>query len=118
MIDRQRVISAFEQLYDAGDYAERLTPFCEAACLAVEAKMRKNADCSDSRIISLAAALLNRRIISRIADDDGVASFRAGDVTVTKKTGEKIKEAGEDVSRALELAAPLLRDDSFLFIRC
>ncbi len=118
MINRQQVISVFEELYDAGEFEGQLLPLCDAACIAVEAKLRKNADETDSALLILAAALLNRRIVSRIADEDAIASFKAGDVTIRKETGERLRNADTDVERALELALPLLRDDGFLFMKC
>ena len=118
MIDRQQVISLFEEMYGGEDCEGRVPSLCEAACLSVEAKMKKGADCADAGILMLAAALLNRRLISRIADEEAVSSFKAGDVTVSRKTGERLRNAESDVEQALALAAPQLRDDGFLFLRC
>lgn len=118
MIDRHKVISAFEKLYDSGENEACLMHRCDAVCLAVEAKLRKAAYAEREEIILFAAALLNRRLIGKTADEDAVASFRAGDVTVSRRTGEKLANAEKDTQRAFELAAHLLRDDGFLFIRC
>ena len=118
MIDRHRVINEFEKLYDSGQNEACLMPQCEAVCLAVEAKLRRAAYAGREEIILFAAALLNRRLTGKTADEDAVASFRAGDVTVSRRTGEKLANAEKETQRAFELAAPLLRDDGFLFIRC
>ncbi len=118
MIDRNQVISVYEELYNTDEFEGRIMPLCQAVCLSVEAKMKKGADSANPEIIMLAAALLNRRVVSRVADDDAVTSFRAGDVTVSKKTETKLKEAEREVELSLIRAAHLLRDDSFLFIRC
>ena len=68
MIDRQAVISLACGLY--GMEAEGLAALCDAACLEVEAQMKKNADPSDSRIIALAAAMLFYRFVIRSAGAD------------------------------------------------
>lgn len=114
MIDRQAVISLACGLY--GMEAEGLTALCDAACLEVEAQMKKNADPSDSRIIALAAAMLFYRFVIRSAGaDEGVASFKAGDVAVSLSRDEAKRTSLEEIERAKAGAASLLIDMDFCF---
>lgn len=114
MIDRQAVISLACGLY--GMEAEGLAALCDAACLEVEAQMKKNADPSDSRIIALAAAMLFYRFVIRSAGaDEGVASFKAGDVAVSLSRDEAKRTSLEEIERAKAGAASLLIDMDFCF---
>lgn len=114
MIDRQAVISLACGLY--GMEAEGLAALCDAACLEVEAQMKKNADPSDLRIIALAAAMLFYRFVIRSAGaDEGVASFKAGDVAVSLSRDEAKRTSLEEIERAKAGAASLLIDTDFCF---
>ena len=94
MIDRHRVINEFEKLYDSGENEACLMPQCEAVCLAVEAKLRRAAYAGREEIILFAAALLNRRLTGKTADEDAVASFRAGEEPAKSSQTPKRKHRG------------------------
>ncbi|MBR3621456.1 MAG: hypothetical protein IKN56_08080 [Clostridia bacterium] len=114
MINRFSVISLAGGLY--GIEEQGISALCEAVCAGIEAGMKKNADPSDSRIIALAAAMLfYRYVIRETAADDGVASFRAGDVAVTLSGGERLKNSLSEIEKAQIAAAPLLNDEKFYF---
>ena len=103
-------------------------PFCAAALEQLLPKLKPNVIRDDPRLSRAAAAmalcmLLQRRENSKDDDSDfdGIESFKAGDIAITKKG--KIKDAKKDRDRlahavkerdaALADAAELLRDTGF-----
>lgn len=47
--------------------------------------------------------------------DEGVTSFKAGDVTVSISPAALAEQAEKEKTKAILAAAPLLKDDDFLF---
>ncbi len=114
MINRTTVITLAGALY--GIETEGLSALCDAACTELEAKMKRNADPADTRIISLAAAMLFYRCVIRSAGaEDAVSSFKAGDVAVTLSRHEAKKTSLAEIERAKAAAAALLTDTDFYF---
>ncbi len=91
-------------------------PLCSAAAAELAARMKSNADCSDIRLINAAAASVNYRLcMKRLAGDEGVTSFKAGDVTVSISPSALVEKAEKEKSEAMLLALPLLSDEQFVF---
>ena len=84
MIDCWRVLSALRELYSYGETDAELIPICDASARELSARVKRTADCSDVRLVNAAAAMVNYRLcIKRLHSDEGVTSFKAGDVTVS-----------------------------------
>ena len=114
MIDRNSVISLAAGLY--GMETQGLSALCDAVCLETEPLLRNGADPGDARILMLAAAVLRHRYLIREAGgNEGVTSFKAGDVGVSFSSGAALKDSLAEIERLKTAAAPLLRDDSFYF---
>lgn len=115
MINTCKVISLYKEQY-GGDDAEELMPLCETVCAELSLRLKKQSFSEDIRVLNAAAAMLNHRIkLREAAGDDGIASFRAGDVTVTRSAGHIITRAQAQLDSALACAAPLFKDREFFF---
>ncbi len=116
MIDSWNVLAALRRNYSAEGTDEELMPLCSAAAAELAARMKSNADCSDIRLINAAAASVNYRLcMKRLAGDEGVTSFKAGDVTVSISPSALVEKAEKEKSEAMLLALPLLSDEQFVF---
>lgn len=116
MIDINKVISLSSLLYGIDPEDENLYLMAQTLCGQVQYRMNKNTDCDDVRILHLCAAELNYRLLLRnISSDDGVTSFKAGDVSVSLSPDVRMKKSEEELQRAVLSAAPLLRDEGFSF---
>lgn len=119
MINRWSVLSALKQ-YLAPDEADeaRLPALCAAACRELEPRIKEDADCDDIRLINAAAAIVGCKLaLARINSDNGLTSFKAGDVTVSKTPQAVMEIALDEKRRAFAEALPLLRDEQFLFMQ-
>ncbi len=116
LIDCWRVLSALRELYSYGETDAELIPICDASARELSARVKRTADCSDVRLVNAAAAMVNYRLcIKKLHSDGGVTSFKAGDVTVSISPAALAEQAEKDKTAAILAAAPLLRDDDFLF---
>lgn len=116
MIDCWQVLSALKEYYAYEEEDSALLPLCEAAAMEISARVRENADFSDMRLISAAAAIANYRLcIKNLHKDDGVTSFKAGDVTVSVSRTAMSEHAEKEKNRAMLEVIPLLKDDGFFF---
>ena len=103
-------------LYSHGETDAELIPVCDASARELSARVKPDADCSDIRLVNAAAAMVNHRLcLKRLHSDEGVTSFKAGDVTVSISPSALAEQAERDKTAAILAAAPLLRDDEFLF---
>lgn len=94
----------------------RLMPFCETAAAVIGAKTRADADKSDVRLLTAAAALAyGRYMLLRGASDGNIESFKAGDVTVSYGNSSAGQSIDSFVKAALADAADLFSDDDFVF---
>ncbi len=115
MICVQDVLRLVREQYPADETSNSL---CSAACLEIEKSLKEDADAGDIRVLNAAAALCHRKSVIRAAQqDDGVTSFRAGDVTVRISPSKMLENAEDSLREAMLAAAPLLRDDAFVFRR-
>ena len=116
MIDCWKVLSALREYYSYTQEDSELLPLCDAAAREVSARVRENADFEDMRLISAAAAIANYRLcVKNLHRDDGITSFKAGDVTVSVTPSATCEYAEKEKSRALLDALPLFKDDAFYF---
>ena len=116
LIDCWRVLSALREYYSYNEPDSELIPICEASARELSARVKPNADCSDIRLINAAAAIANYRLcIKRLHTDEGITSFKAGDVTVSISPSALAENAEKEKSKAIIAALGLLRDDEFLF---
>ena len=116
LIDCWRVLSTLREFYSYGETDAELIPICDATARELSERVKPNADCSDIRLINAAASMANYRLcLKRMYTDEGVTSFKAGDVTVSISPAALTEQAEKDKTRAILAAAPLLRDDDFLF---
>ena len=95
-----------------------MSRYCDGAAAAreIEVKMRENADCTDIRLVNACAAIVNYRLcMKKSGTDEGVTSFKAGDVTVSISPSAVIERAEKERSEAMIAALPLLKDDGFVF---
>ncbi len=116
MIDSLSIISALREYYSVQGTDEELAPLCAAAAKEISARLKKNAEQSDIRLINLAAAMVNHRLCMRdLHSQEGVTSFKAGDVTVSISPCALVEQAEKEKAAATAAALPLLRDDGFFF---
>lgn len=102
--------------YAAEGTDEELLPLCTAAADELMPRLRADADCGDIRLVNAAASLVYYRLCMRkLAGDEGVTSFKAGDVTVSIEPSALIERAEKERSEAMLAILPLLRDDEFVF---
>ncbi|MGI6773458.1 MAG: hypothetical protein GX264_04790 [Clostridiales bacterium] len=119
MISQWEVFERLRQVISISDEdAPALLPFCKAAALSVERRLKYKRDSGNQLIIMLCAmTALHRFLLSRSATDQEFTSFRAGDVTVKKGYKETLQAASDLEAAAFKEAAHLLKDDAFLFGR-
>ncbi len=116
MIEVWNILDALRRNHAVEGADEELAPLCAAAAKELEARMRDNADCTDIRLINAGAAIVNYRLcMKKSGTDEGVTSFKAGDVTVSISPSAAIERAEKEKSEALMEALPLFRDEGFVF---
>lgn len=116
MIDCWRILNALREYYSPAGTDEELIPLCTSAAKEISARVKKNADITDIRLINAAAAIVNYRLCMRnLSVADSVTSFKAGDVTVSISPNAAAERAEKEKSEAMLAALPLLRDDEFVF---
>lgn len=116
LIDCWRVLSTLREFYSYSETDAELIPICDATARELSARVKPNADCSDIRLVNAAAAMANYRLcFKKMHTDEGVTSFKAGDVTVRISPAALAEQAEKEKTKAILAAAPLLRDDDFLF---
>lgn len=116
MIDRLRILAALRDYYAPEGTDDELMSLCTAAAKELEIRLKSGADSSDIRLINAAAAAANYRLcLKRLSSDEGVTSFKAGDVTVSVSPVALTERAEKEKNTALLLALPLLNDEEFVF---
>ena len=116
MIDCLSILSALREYYSVQGTDEELAPLCTAAAKEIMPRIKTGAEHSDIRLINLAAAIVNHRLCVRnLRSEEGVTSFKAGDVTITMSPSALIEQAEKEKSQAMMSALPLLKDDGFFF---
>lgn len=117
MLDGQIVFRRLVQLIECFDDEENIyMPYCETAAAVMNAKIRTDADASDIRLVTAAAASAYcRYTVAKSASDGDIDSIKAGDITVSGNGENAVKAAERLMSSAITDAAPLLIDTQFSF---
>ncbi len=116
MIDSLSILSALKENYSVKGTDEELFPLCVSAAKELLPKLRADTDRSDIRLINLAAANVNYRLCVRnLHSEEGITSFKAGDVTVSISPSALLEQAEKEKTSAYLSALPLFRDDEFFF---
>ncbi len=116
MTDSWSVLSLLKDYYAPQMSDEELLPFCEAASSELSAMTKPDADPNDFRLVCAAAAIANYRLKSKnIYSENGISSFKAGDVSLNISGSETIASAKADRDEAIQKALPLLMDNGFFF---
>ena len=91
---------------------------CVVNLETIMSKIKDTADKDDPRITQAAAAMSYYDFAVRFASDgnDGITSFKAGDVTLSRSSQSLIEIASDVKKHALEDIAPLMRDEDFCFL--
>ena len=93
----------------------KFQPLLRSAVLEVRAMLRADADVSDERLTYLAAAIANLRHSQMLCAQQTKLYTAAGSVPKSDGSGNRPVFAQALRDAYLRAAAPLLRDDSFLF---
>ncbi|MEE1010912.1 MAG: hypothetical protein U0L11_02635 [Acutalibacteraceae bacterium] len=116
MIDCLSILSALREYYSVQGTDEELAPLCTAAAKEIMPRIKNGAEHSDIRLINLAAAMVNHRLCVRsIHSDEGITSFKAGDVTISISPAALVEQAEKEKAQAMMTALPLLKNDGFFF---
>ncbi len=100
---------------------EEILNLCKSCLKEIEAQLKPDADSTDVRIASAAAALAYYKISlkrSFAAETESITNFKAGDVSVTQSKADtkKVVDKAESLYRkALENIIPLCKDTGFAF---
>ena len=114
MPDSRKVFEKLKQLCSAVD--DSVMPFCESAAVVLGEKLRADADASDIRLLTAAAAVAycNYVLFNNIPEGE-ISYFKAGDITVRKGSSSQSDAVIRFRDTALSEAAPLFCDDDFVF---
>jgi len=114
------ILGRLRLLTELDDEAARAAlPFCEAAMEQLLAGLDKKSDRKDPRLTQAGAAIAFCMLLLQedsAKGEDGIASFKAGDITVTKKETPRkdiMAKAERLKAEALEDIRPLMRDTGF-----
>ena len=92
--------------------AREALPFCAAAMEQLMPRLKAEYR-NDPRLDQAAAAMACCTLLGRGQDGDTLASFKAGDISVTKKQGAAMAFAQQARKAAMEDIRDLLRDTGF-----
>lgn len=116
MIDSATVLGVFRERYSSQIGENKLLALCTSVCSELEYSLKAQADRNDIRLVCLAAATVNYRLcVKNLSSDDGVVSFKAGDVSVTASPEKQLENAENELLKAQLSATSLLKDNEFLF---
>lgn len=121
MADAFDVLDSLQQITELRDEEKSSAEsLCSHALFFVTSRLKADADPYDSRIVTAAAAqaFFNLCLKRASRDDDGITSFKAGDLTVSKDSAQIDKAlalAKEIRDEAFLKLTPLLSDESFFF---
>ncbi|MEI6578563.1 MAG: hypothetical protein WCN92_03770 [Eubacteriales bacterium] len=118
MVTQWTVLSNLRQITSLdGEGAAFGLSLCLTCLEEIRARLRDGADENDSSIERAAAGLAFYKLTLRRLSEDSSTSFKAGDVSVSQNPGELLAIAAKVREEALAEAAPLLKDELFLFKR-
>lgn len=116
MIDPEKVLRRLKIMTEIDlETEEKALALCSEAASQLEKRLRSPLLGEDPRVVAAAASMaLTKKMRAESLSSGGIASFKAGDVTVETNAG-----AGDMalmiLKDALAAAAPCLTDDEFFF---
>lgn len=106
-----REIHAFED-----SEAAELLPLCRHALEELCLKLKPGVSSQDIRVLRAAATDVNYLwTVRKLYDEDNIASFKAGDVTISRSASLSIETASSLRKEAYLAVLPLVKDEFFLF---
>ncbi len=117
MLDSHTVFSRLISMIEFFEDDESIVgPYCESAAAVINGRKRADADASDIRLVTAAAAIAYcRYLTAKYAADGDVGSIRAGDITISGSIKNAVDTAERMMNSAVEDAIPLLKDTQFSF---
>ena len=117
MITQWSVLALLRQLLPLSEEeAADALPLCLTALEQVRARLRDGISMEDGRIARAAAGIAFYTLaVRRVSVDDGVTSFKAGDVSIGRSSAQALAFARSVRDEALADASPVLRDEGFVF---
>ena len=109
----EQVMELVQALGGAGQDEELLNTLCAVACRTLDRRLKDGLTAEDCQgAYPLAAAWLVMDWLSQCQGMDGITALSAGDISVRREGGGQVGRLAE---RAMELMAPFLEDDGFVF---
>jgi len=110
----EQVMELVQALGGAGQDEELLRTLCVAACRTLDRRLRDGLTPEDCQgAYPLASAWLVMDWLRGSQGLEGITSLTAGDISVRRETGSP--DSGGLSLRAMELMAPYLKDEGFVF---
>ena len=107
------VLGRLRLMMELDDQGARMAlPFCAAAVEHLLPQL-KDVHANDPRLDQAAAAMACCLLLRRAQEEDGIASFKAGDITVTKGGKDRLAWAQQARRDAMEDIQDLLKDTGF-----
>lgn len=108
----EQVLELLKKLRPCTEDEELLLLLCRTACSRLEGMLKNGVtpeDCGESYL--LAAAWLAMDWLEDVGESANITSLSAGDLTVRRESGS----GGTGKNRAMELLAPYLKTEGFVF---
>ena len=116
MVSQWTVLSSLRQITSIeAEGAVFGLSLCLTCLEEIRAKLKDGSDEHDPCLERAAAGLAYYKLTLKRISEDGAASFKAGDVSVSQNPAGLLAIAAKVRDEALAGAAPLLMDDLFLF---
>ncbi len=117
MLDAQAVFCRLVSMIECFEDDESIMrPYCESAAAVINSRKRADADASDIRLVTAAAAIAYcRYLTAKSAADGDIGSIKAGDITISGSGVNAVDTAERMMNAAIEDAIPLLADTQFSF---
>lgn len=109
----EQVLELLKRLRVCTEDEEMLLLLCRTACSRLDGMLKDGVtaeDCGESYL--LAAAWLAMDLLEDVGDGAGVTALSAGDLTVRREGSSQ----GKRKDRAVELLAPYLKTEGFVFL--
>lgn len=117
MIQTSDVLTELMNYADIEGYSEsQLYPSCERGLQYVLGRLRNGVDTNNVLITHTAAAMAHFFFfMCRLAEPDKYASYKAGDLTVTRNIEKEFEFEKNLKNQALAAASEILKDGGFCF---
>lgn len=91
-------------------------PLCSMSLDEIKIRLRDGVSPEDIRVTKAAVGLAYYMlVVRRLAGEEAITSFKAGDVTVSKSSAAALEIAAKIRDESLVDALPLMKDEEFLF---